>query len=436
MGTGLLLSMALVIAAAQPMSGQLVPVDADTRIGKVRVRFLETRSFPLERLEEELVFPGLQAPSAFRRAVGGLPGVSEVESTLFNPLELQQDVARLRSFYREAGYPQVSVGYDLALSADNTLDIDFTVGEGVPMTIRALEFLWIIDGESMEDPPAVVSSEWNDLMGRAIVRTGDRADNYEIDAMGREIVAWLGNQAYPFATFRSEISFEDPINGASVSLLITPGRRARIESVTIEGQQRLERPVIARELGLRSGDWYSATARSEGRAQVLGLDLVRSAVVDIPGRTEDDAGVDIRLRVIEGPLRLISGGTGYVSESGVAFQGQWDHRDFTGSGRVLSVSGLGETGALALGPNPDVLYRGTVSLRQPYLLDRRLSLLGSTEAEYRDDLRDESWALAGEASLVYDRGGFQALALSYRLEQRHFIDRRVGNFDPVLVNAI
>jgi len=405
-----------------------VPVNADTRVGSVGFTFSGSLSFTTRRLEDQLALPSLRAPSLLRRIIGWLPGVDSPESGRFDPLELQQDVARLRQFYGRAGFPSVEISYDLTLHADNKIDIVFSVEEGDPVVMNSVSYVWSEDGV-LGEPPGAVAAAWETARVTRRLRAGDRADDFEIAAVGREVADWLANRGYPFARASSDGTTDSSESG-DVVFQITPGARARVASVAVEGNERVSTPVIERELGLHVGEWYSAADFREGEAQVLGLDIIRSAVTDFPEGAVVDSAVAVRLRVSEGKLRLMSGGAGYVSESGVAFQGQWDHRDFTGGARVLSVAALGETGALALDDTPDVLYRSTISLRQPYFGSRRLSLLGSAEAEYRDDLRDESWAVAAEGSLIYERGPLQALALSYRLESRKLLDGGLGALAP------
>ena len=116
-----------------------------------------------------------------------------------------------------------------------------------------------------------------------------------------------------------------------------------------------------------------------GEADPSGGDVTISSVVISQG--------DIRVTVTEAPARTLSGRGGFFSESGLTGELEWTHRDFLGDARSLTASLQGWTG---LGAFPsdgyaDRRYRAGVSLRQPYVLHRRLSAVGGPFVEYRDD---------------------------------------------------
>jgi hypothetical protein len=107
------------------------------------------------------------------------------------------------------------------------------------------------------------------------------------------------------------------------------------------------------------------------------------------------------LHITESQEHIIKGEAGFISSSGVTSQAAWTDRSWLGGLRTFTVAATAQTGVAAV-ENPALrLYRLTVTAFQPYVGDRRISVAGGPFAEYRDDLRDRSWAVGFEGSLVW-----------------------------------
>ena len=104
----------------------------------------------------------------------------------------------------------------------------------------------------------------------------------------------------------------------------------------------------------------------------------------------------------------------------------WAHRNFTGGARVLTVAGVANTGWGALIDQPDIRYRGSVTLRQPYVIDRRMSLSFGPFIERRDDVQDRSWEFGGNTTLLYETAPLRSVALSYEIARRRIDEYKIG----------
>jgi outer membrane protein insertion porin family len=94
----------------------------------------------------------------------------------------------------------------------------------------------------------------------------------------------------------------------------------------------------------------------------------------------------VRYRVRESKLRAYSGQVGYGTQPGVTLEGSWRHRNFQGNARTLVVGVIADTGypenppdffpsflARSATKDPNRRFRGSVTLRQPYVFNERLS---------------------------------------------------------------
>ena len=423
------LAFALVLTLdVSAVSGQapLSLVNPDTGVRSIEFQFLDHQSFSEDRLRGRL---GLLAPGAmgrFRDRFAFLPLVSSGFYP-FSPVEVQKDLVRLRRFYAQSGFPRPDIDYHVTLDEGrNQVRVVFSIREGPPVTLGALSAV----SEDGSDPRQAIApdieEEWPALLGTLSPGPGERVGDYERVQIQSRVAGWLRNRGYPFASVETRIAIDTTTWIGDLELLVRPGSRARIGSVRVEGTRTLRDQVIFRELGVGPGDQFSAARLAEGERQLFGLDLVRLAIIDAPDGVTPDSTVDLRVRVEEGLPRVIAGQLGYASEVGITGQADWTHRNFLGDARTLTVTGQGRTGQLGIGTNVQKRYSASVTLKQPYVFNRRISLLVTPLVEYRDDLRDRSVQLGTDATLVYERGRFRTMSLQFGVGRRRVLDYRLG----------
>ena len=183
---------------------------------------------------------------------------------------------------------------------------------------------------------------------------------------------------------------------------------------------------------MKPGDWYDAGELERGRQQLVQLDLVRLALVDVPRDSADDSSVVVRLDVTENPPRLVRGEVGLASGGGLSGEVDWTHRSFLGGLRTFTASASAQTGALSFETPAQQLYRVALTVFQPYVGDRRLSAAAGPFAEYRNDLVDRSRAVGFESSLAYAAGPLGSISLGYSISHRRILDYGFGNdLDPI-----
>jgi outer membrane protein insertion porin family len=98
--------------------------------------------------------------------------------------------------------------------------------------------------------------------------------------------------------------------------------------------------------------------------------------------------------------------------------------------RTLTVGAAAQTGIFPLESAARREYRLGISLFEPYVGDRRLSLGYGPFGEYRDDLRDRSWRGGVQGSLVFATGPLRSIALGYSISHRRILEFGFGNVDP------
>ena len=242
----------------------------------------------------------------------------------------------------------------------------------------------------------------------------------------RDLLNWWKNRGWAFATVRTEAVIDSSAASAGVRLTLTPGPRARIGSIRIEGGESISRDVILRVLPFKEGDWFSGDKLAEGQRRLFAMEMFRVALVDLEPEHPPDTVAQVRIRIRESRFRVLTGELGYVSGAGITSSGEFTHRNFLGGARSLTLSALGETGVLGTNDIPNRQFRAALTFRQPWFLHPRSTLLVSPFYHYRDDVTDRSWQYGLETSLLHQLGPNQALSLTHRYSSRQILDYRLG----------
>lgn len=421
-----LLALAAGGACAQSASAPLTLVNERTEVRSIDFRFTDTQTFPVARLKEQIALTEQGALVGVRRTLAVLPFVAPPGVHPFLPVELARDARRLERFYRRNGFLFPEVDWLVRLdSARNTVAVLFTITEGPPLRIDTLAYEAPDGRPARTQFPPELHPAWERFKARAAVQAGQRLDEFRLLQLQEDALRWVRDRGYPFSSVAARTVVDSVASRAAVTIVLDTGPRARVGTVHIEGNERVRDRAIRRELPLRSGDLFSQRRLVDGQRQVFGLDAFQIALADVPPQ-EPGETVDVRIRVREAPPRQLVAQAGYLSEAGLFGQAEWVHRNFLGDARTLRATALANTGLGALAPSPDRRYRGALTLRQPYVFDRRLSATASAFADFRDDAIDRSRGFGGEVALLYERGQFRTASVAYLFEDRRVQEFRFG----------
>jgi outer membrane protein insertion porin family len=418
-------------AAASPLRAQdaLSLVGPRTEVKSIEFRLGGKETFTQKDLRRIIALTARGSMVGIRRFFGFLPFVSPVGVHPFDPLELQRDVVRLRNHYQRSGFLKVEVKYDVRYDAKSDLvKVAYVIDEGPPLLVRSLRFVGDSGGLNL---PREMAWEWTKFE-RQQQRKVKRFGKHERQELADTTTRWLRDRGYPFAAADLRAAVDTAADRADVTVLGRPGLRARIREITVSGNRGIPARHLTRQLTVKPGDWYNAGELEKGRQQLVQLDLVRLALLDVPRESADDSSVVVHLDVTENPPRVVRGEAGLASGGGISGEVEWTHRSFMGGLRTFTVAASAQTGALSFETPAQQLYRVAVTIFQPYVGNRRLSVAGGPFVEYRDDLRDRSRAVGFESSLAYAAGPLRSISLGYSISHRRILDYGFGeNLDPI-----
>ena len=417
------------LICAPPVAGQdaLNRVGPKTQIRSVEFQFQDNSSLEEDQLRSKIALSGQGSMVGLRRTLGFLPFVPPVGAHPFDPVEMGRDVVRLRHYYQRSGFPKADVEYQAKYQAKSDLVwVTYRIAEGPPLLVDSLAFggrdtaLVLPDGLE-RSWQRFVQKQRKDL---------ERAGEDERRALADSTARWFRAHGYPFASARVLARVDSAANRADLAVQASPGRRYRIGRIEVTGTRTIPQHQIVRQLSVHAGQWFDAQELEQARQQITQMDIVRLASVDVPRDSARDTSVVVMLRMAENPQYLIKGEGGYIASGGFTVQGTWANRSWLGGLRTLTVAATAQTGVAALEYPAQQYYRLSLSAFQPYVGDRRLSLAGGPFIEYRNDLRDRSWATGLEGALVWAPAPLRSVSLGYSISHRNVFDYGPGSDLP------
>ncbi len=438
-----LAALCALLGTGQPARAQasLLLVDEETTVGDIEFAFTGTQTFEAGELKEQIA---LTEPGFLDKVRRVLPLLSPAPHP-FAPLVLQQDVARLRQFYEDNGFLQAEIDYpETSLdTTGNTIDVVFTITEGPPLIIQDVRFVGPdTSSYAVAQFEGEVREAWIAFRDQNTFQTGERYTEFKRMRIEDTVLAGLQNNGFAFAQTGAVVEVDSSANTADIRFVIDAGPRARVGEIEIEGNDSVAEDVVRRELPLEEGDWFSYDELIQGQRQLFGLNLFRLALADVPPQPRDSS-VAVRYRVREASLRYVTAETGYGRLLGLTAQGQWTHRNFFGSARTFSASAVANTGALAAGDDltrSSRLFRGALTLNQPYLFVPNLSLLVSPFIQYeKSALLAESERPLGinlrqyglNTTLIYELVPFRTVSLQHNYSRIQTFTRELVESDTL-----
>lgn len=395
-----------------------------TQVRSVEFRFPGKESLDQDVLRQKIALTGQGSMVGLRRLFGFLPFVPPVGAHLFDPTEMQRDVVRLRNYYHRSGFPRVDVHYEARYEAkSDAISVTYVIDEGPPIMTDTLAFT-AQDGTL--ELPAEAQRSWRRFTRDERGRAG-RAGEDERRALADSTVRWFRAHGYPFASARTIAKVDSAASRAAVTVQVQPGMRARIRRIEVNGNETIPEREVVRQLPLGAGDWYDARALEEGRQELTQKDIVRIASVSVPRDSAVDSSVVVLLRITENPEHLVNGEAGIISAGGLTSQATWTDRSWLGGLRTFTVAATAQTGVAAFENPAQQLYRLNLTAFEPYVGSRTISAAGGPFIEYRSDLRDRSWAVGFQGSLVWAPAPLRSVSLGYSVSHRRVYDYGFGS---------
>jgi outer membrane protein insertion porin family len=281
---------------------------------------------------------------------------------IFDPVTFREDLERLRRFYEARGYYRARITHDVTVDSENSrVEVKIEVFEGPPVIVAQVA----VELSGTDLSPPLLPIKEGEIFVEETYRKGEE--------VLRQLLLDRG-YAHVVTERHAEVNLDQ--DRARVNYRADSGPLSFFGETTVEGTNEVEPYVILRELSYKPGETFSAAKIAESQRKILALDLfslVRIAPKEVAGKP---AIVPMEVQVAEKEPREIRVGVGYGTEDEFRAQLQWQHNNWSGGGRRLSI----------LGRYSSISITGAITLIQPHFLSPHTrGILG-----FRQDREDES----------------------------------------------
>ena len=343
----------------------------------------------------------------------------------YDPSVLSRDLERVERYYRARGYYEAKVTAARVLGRDaKHVRIEIRVDAGKQVLVREVRPSGL-NGLSARLSARVFSA-------LATLQRGAPLDEARFDEMKTNILEALQDRGYPFAKVDAKAHVDLITHAADIDVQLDPGELSTFGEVKIEGLQAIPEKPVRDVLDIAPNKRYSHSDLEEARQAVLRLGVFSNVEVREDLSHPETHRVPISLIVRESELRTIrlgGGGTFDVLRLNAHLRIGWEHLNFLGGARDLSITA---TPGIDLYPTrldgnglrapTRVLLENSIQLkfRQPSFLEARTT--GTLDARY--DVRPLLYPIPSSTVPTTERIiGYQTVAASVGLEREWYLPR-------------
>jgi outer membrane protein insertion porin family len=219
---------------------------------------------------------------------------------VYNPVDVNRAVERLRDHYEEEGYFEVQISPDVQPLPDGDVTVLFRIAEGRKITIQEI-IVAGAEGLRAKDIKAVMATQERQyLILRGTVQR-QRLDQ-DID----RITQLYNDHGYLQARVESaEIDVDRTRARATIRIRVVEGPQFRVSTIDVVGNTVLPLEEIQRRILLKPGDVFSRSKIGDSIRGIADLysAVGRASAEVIPTTSQDPAGrrMSLRLEIVEGP---------------------------------------------------------------------------------------------------------------------------------------
>jgi outer membrane protein assembly factor BamA len=234
---------------------------------------------------------------------------SKGRKTIFNFIDMVEDLGILRSFYKSKGYVDAKVTLQDVVfdSLSHSVDIHIKISEGKPVRIRTVRFEIVkIQLDTIE-------------LLREMELIGEPADSALIHDGSLIIAQRLAMQGFWLSEIKTGIMIDTADNTASVVYFITTGPIIITGELYYYGLNNISQSLVKTVITLHENEVLSLSSIIEAERRLNETELfsrVEVKPVFVPGITselQDTVEVPVVIDVDEKSVWLINGGGGYDS---------------------------------------------------------------------------------------------------------------------------
>lgn len=314
-------------------------------------------------------------------------------------VKLEEDIEKIKAFYKEKGYLDVSVGNPVIEVVDNDFVITLQVEENKQYFVGDISFAG------------------NELFGTRylenmlLVRTGKVYNQAKVNESLNNIIGVYADEGYIYASIIPNETVRDTI--IDIEYVINEAVPASVNRVIITGNHTTRENVIRREIRTMPGERFRRSDVIRSARELFNLGFFED-IVPTPGTPDDSGNIDLiyQMKEKEG-VASIGGGVSYSGLDRLTGYFELSHPNIFGRGQRLYTK-------FEIGGR---LTSFQIGVTEPRLSDTRTSVGFDVyyTNRYWDYYTKRDFGVAGRVSLPfyldYARFGYVL-----RMERSHVFD--------------
>ena len=243
----------------------------------------------------------------------------------FKLFELNNDLLRIKNFYKSQGYRDVNVKYTVEYFSNNEVEINFLINEGEQYLFSALNIKNNLDkNKDLENKLlSFINASQNNIND---IYYAEKLDEIEYNIA--EILENSGTQYFEITALEKIDNYK-----ADILFVISPTEPVYVNQINISGNDRTYDYVFRRELEISEGDPINSSKIKNITKKLNNLKFIGSAKVDTKNINESYQNVDIAVE--ETQTGSFNVGLSLGTLDGASFVSGLKENNINGTGRTL-----------------------------------------------------------------------------------------------------
>ncbi len=326
---------------------------------------------------------------------------------------LEQDTARITSFYHHHGFIEATVGMPKITQDGEWLYVTIEISEGNRYKVGSIDLTGDIVGNKDE------------LLWLLRIHEGEYLSRNQLREDILRINDYYAENGYAFAETTPSVNTNKEDKTVDIVINMNKGDLVYINRITIRGNTRTRDKVIRRELLIREKGVFDSKALRLSHQRLQRLDFFEDVSIT-PEPTPDKTKMDLVVEVKEKPTGAFSVGAGYSSVDSLMFMAEVSQNNFLGKGQRLALSGsISGTAA-----------RYNLSFTEPHFYDTQLMMgadLYSWERDYDTYTRDSRGFSLRFGYPVWELWN---ASFSYGFDDTELLDVDLDNTAPSIIDSL
>ncbi len=220
--------------------------------------------------------------------------------SVYNPVDVQRAVEKLRDFYEDEGYFEVQLSPNVEKFPDGDVRVVFNIVEGRQIKIDRVRFTGNKGLTDRELKAALATQERQYFILRGKVQRQRLEEDVE------RIIQLYNDHGYIQARVEStDVAVDREKARVTITFTIVEGPQFRVGAIKLAGVTLLPEPEVQRQLTLKSGDVFSRSKLRESIRNIENLySTIGRASVDVVPKTDQVSGentLNVAIEINEGP---------------------------------------------------------------------------------------------------------------------------------------